>query len=112
MEIVQRDLAHVRHLQESRNKRYYEQCARGAVQTRRLLAARAHKYFQDYELNLKSKFLSARTNEEQTFIRTFEKGLKLQRDKIRTAAKERRLLLENEVCQQLDAVETQYLLIY
>lgn len=109
MQIVQRDLAHVRRLQESRDKRYYEQCISGSVQTRRSLAARAHKYFRDYELQLKSKLLRARTSEEQTFIKTFEDGLKLQRDEVKNArkcTKERHLLIENQVCRQLEAMET------
>lgn len=106
IQILQRDLAHVKHLEECRNKRHYELSARRAVHSKRLLAARAHKYFQDYELQLKSRFLRARTSEEQTFIRTFEKGLKLQGDKMRDAAKKRHLFIGNHVCRQLDAMET------
>lgn len=109
MQIVQRDLAHVRCLQETQDKRYYEQYISGRVHTKRSVAARAHRYFRDYELQLKSKLLSARTSEEQTFIKTFENGLKLQRDGVRNArkcTKERQLLIENQVCRQLEAMET------
>lgn len=111
MQIVQRDLAHARRLQESRNKHYYEQFIGKNLHAKRLAAARAGKYFRDYELDLKSKFLGARTREEQTFIKAFEKGLKSQREQVRDArkcVKERHDSIENEVCKELAAMEAQY----
>ena len=99
LQMAQKDLARARHLKESQTKRYRDQCIRKTLQSKRLAAARAHRYLCDYEVQMKSKLQRARTEEEQTFIKAFECGLKLQREQVRHArknARENRLLLENQ----------------
>lgn len=53
------------------------------VHARRQAAARARRYYHDYELRMKAKLQRRRTREEQIFKRTFEEGLELQRERIR-----------------------------
>lgn len=110
-QIVQRDLAHARRLREIQNRQHYEQYIQRSLHSKRLDAARAHRYFRDYELELKGKFLNARTREEQTFIQAFESGLKLQRDEVQDArkcAREKKTAIEGEVCRQLEGMESLY----
>jgi hypothetical protein len=111
MHIMQRDLAHIRHVQELQNKQCHERCISAILRKKRLISARAHRYFRDYEAQLQSRLLQARTREEQTFIRTFEKGLKLQKEEVRNSKKcmkESSSIIENEVCSQLIAMENWY----
>ena len=53
------------------------------IHAKRQAAARARRYFNDYELQLKAKLQRRRTREEMIFRRTFEEGLELQRERIR-----------------------------
>lgn len=105
LQIAQKDLARTRHIKESQTKQYHDQCIRRTLQSKRLAAARAHRYLSDYELQMKSKLQQARTKEEQIFIKAFESGLKLQREEVRDArkcAKESQLLLiENQQLETL-----------
>lgn len=111
LKVVQKDLAHARRLQEYQAKCYHEKYVRMALHCKRLAAAKARQYFQDYELQLKLKLQRARTGEEQLFIKTFEDGLKVQRVQVRDAKKsvrEKESLLQNQVCEQLESMEKQY----
>ena len=56
---------------------------KSTIHTRRQTAARARRYYHDYELRMKAKMQKRRTREEQIFRRTFEEGLELQRERIR-----------------------------
>ena len=76
LEIVQKDLAHAKCLQEHRNKKIYERCFQKTLHSKRLSDARAQRYFQDYELQQKLKLQKARTEEEQIFAKAFKRGLK------------------------------------
>lgn len=108
LKMVQKDLTHAKCYRECQNKRYCEQYVRLSVQSKRLATARAHRYFREYELQLRSKLQNARTREEQTLIKAFESGLKLQKDNQRVAekyAKERQFLLESKVCEHVETME-------
>lgn len=111
LKILQKDLTHAKNIQGCRNRQYCEQYMKSILHSNRLAAARAWRYFQDYELKLKSELQRARTKEEQTFIKTFEDGLKFHKEGIiynRNTAKERQLLLKDQVCKQLEAMGNRF----
>ena len=112
LHLLEKDLNHAKVLQENRQRKFQERCVRMAIHSKRSASARAFKYFQNYELQLKSKLQRARTREEQIFIGTFKRGLKMQqqhRRETRKYTKEQKILLEQQVCEQLEAMETLYL---
>lgn len=78
------------------------------VHAKRQAAARARRYYHDYELRLKAKLQQRRTREEQIFRRTFEEGLELQRERIRELkryAKEKQEEHAKKHQDQLDSME-------
>lgn len=81
---------------------------KSSIRAKRQAAARAKRYYHDYELQLKAKLQRRRTREEQIFKRTFEEGLELQRERIRELkryAKERQEQHAKIHQDQLDSME-------
>lgn len=108
LKLLQKDLVHTRSVKEAHDKLYCEQYMKTALHERRLAAARARRCYQGYEMGLRSKLLAARTQEEQTYIKAFENGLKFYKETVlnkNREAKERHLVLKSQICEKLEAME-------
>jgi len=109
--LLEKDLRHAVHMQKHRLEHEHDRALRELMHANRMASARARKYFRDYELELKKKLQVPRTSEEQTFIKTFEKNMKLlqenTREKIKSI-KAKQTELEGKLCDHLDAVENLY----
>lgn len=111
LQILQKDLKHSKYLQECKNSRHLGIQVRKTLQNKRETEARAHRYFQDYELDLKSKLQRPRTKEELTFIKTFDHNLDLQKQMLRRTVKQRSEMLhqkEQQICKELETINDQY----
>ena len=104
-ELVKKDLAHAKYLQEQKDKKFCEQQIQKSLHSRRLAEARAQKYFRDYEVQLKRQLQQPRTKEEQVFVKAFESGLKLKNEEKRRAQKCADERLHHEISQQLEKLE-------
>ena len=108
LKMLQKDLVHAKKVQECHDRKHWEQQTRTAVHAKRQAAARAWRYFQDYELQMRAKLQKARTREEQTLVQTFQNGLKQHKEVViadRRALKEKQLLLKNRVQKELESME-------
>lgn len=63
--VIKKELDHTRRLQQRLELRREQQAVKANIRARRQAAARARKYFSEYELRLKSKLQKRRTREEQ-----------------------------------------------
>ena len=109
--LVQKDLLHAFNMQQLKLQREQEQGVKNALRSSRMAAAKAKKYYKEYESALRSKLQVQRTKEEQTFIRAFHDNLKLQKEKERQRLKyikEKHALLELKMCDYLDSMEKWY----
>ena len=79
---------------------------KSGIRAKRQAAARARRYFIDYELSLKAKLQRRRTREEQIFRRTFEEGLELQRERIRELKKYAKEKQEEHAKRHQDQLES------
>lgn len=115
LQLIKKDLAHAKSMQECQDRLHCQQLVKRTLHAKRQAAARAHRYFQDYELSLKSKLQKARTQEEQVFVKAVDDGLKCQKELTRAArrdAKERKLMLEDQICMQLEAMENRFVALF
>ena len=109
--LLEKDLRHAIHMQKHRLEQERSRALRQLVHTDRMASARARKYFRDYELELKKKLQVPRTSEEQTFIKTFEKNMKMLQENTRAkikSIKEKQVDMEEKLSDHLDAVENWY----
>eukprot|EP00731_Ephydatia_muelleri_P028577 Em0020g221a len=75
LQLIRRDLEHTRRMQRQRELKQEQQAVRSSVHNQRLAAARARRYYSEYELRLKAKLQKRRTKEEQVFRQAFEEGI-------------------------------------
>ena len=81
------------------------------VRSKRQASAQARRYFNDYELRLRTKLQRERTREEQLFRRVFEEALELQRERVRELrrfAKEKQQEHTKRHEEQLESMENLY----
>eukprot|EP00731_Ephydatia_muelleri_P038742 Em0888g2a len=87
LQLIRRDLEHTRRMQRQRELKQEQQAVRSSVHNQRLAAARARRYYSEYELRLKAKLQKRRTKEEQVFRQAFEEVLELQKERVREVKK-------------------------
>ncbi len=111
-EVVQKDLVHAKCLQEYKKKKFYEQCVRKTLHSKRLADARAHRYFHEYEIQQKLKLQQARTQEEQIFIKAVEGRLRSQNEELRCTQRCANEKLQSQISKQLEVMECWYPLLW
>lgn len=109
--LARKNLRHATYMQQFKLQRAQERAVKKTVHSTRVAASHARKCYLDYESALRRKLQVPRTKEEQTFVRTFQDGLRLKKERERERlkyTKERCGLLERKLCDHLDSVETWY----
>ncbi|KAL5473875.1 hypothetical protein EMCRGX_G028439 [Ephydatia muelleri] len=111
LQLIRRDLEHTRRMQRQRELKQEQQAVRSSVHNQRLAAARARRYYSEYELRLKAKLQKRRTKEEQVFRQAFEEVLELQKERVREVkkyAREKQKEKTQSCNQQMEALENFY----
>lgn len=108
LEVVRKELVHIKCLHENKSKRFCEQAIQKALRSKRLSDAKVQRYFREYELWQKQKLQKPRTEEEQVFVKAVEKGLKAQKEEMIYARKCAQEKLQLQVSEHLQKIESWY----
>ncbi|KAM6471691.1 centrosomal protein of 95 kDa [Liasis olivaceus] len=111
VDLLKREQAHNRRLQELRQRIDRQKCTQNKMRERRQQIARAKKYYQDYRVQLRAKMMRARTREERIFKHLFEEALEIQKQRfleLRTYAKEKRAEQMRQYQDELQSMENYY----
>ncbi|XP_074080877.1 centrosomal protein of 95 kDa [Macrotis lagotis] len=103
-EIVKKEHEHNKRLQDFKERVCRQKLTQMKIKERRQQIIRAKKYYEDYQVQLHSKMMRARTREEMIFKNLFREGLEIQKlrlQELRNYAKDKReeqkKLHENEL---------------
>lgn len=111
LQLIRRDLEHTRRMQRLNELKQEQQAVKSSLHNQRLAAARARRYYNEYELRLKAKLQRRRTKEEQVFRQAFEELLELQKERVREVKKytKEKQQEKTRLCnQQMEALENFY----
>ncbi|XP_070790855.1 centrosomal protein of 95 kDa [Pituophis catenifer annectens] len=111
VDLLKREQAHNRRLQEFRQRIERQKCTQNKMRERRQQIARAKKYYQDYRVQLRAKMMRTRTREERIFKQLFEEGLEIQKQRfleLRSYAKEKRAEQKKQYQDELQSMENYY----
>ncbi|NXL59901.1 CEP95 protein, partial [Chordeiles acutipennis] len=102
---------HNKRLQEFKQHIWQQKWAENKVREKRQQIARARKYYEDYQVQLRAKMMRARTQEERIFKNLFEEGLEIQKQRLkdlRLYAQEKRAEQRREHQNELESMENYY----
>ncbi|KAM3846255.1 centrosomal protein of 95 kDa [Vipera latastei] len=111
VDLLKREQAHNRRLQEFRQRIERQKCTQNKMRERRQQIARAKKYYQDYRIQLRAKMMRTRTREERIFKQLFEEALEIQKQRfleLRSYAKEKRAEQKRQYQDELQSMENYY----
>ncbi|XP_006816335.1 centrosomal protein of 95 kDa-like [Saccoglossus kowalevskii] len=111
MNIMRKELAHNQRMRDIRDRATQQQLVKTRVRENRQATARARRYYEDFQLRMRSKMLKRRTKEEQIFKKVFEDGLDIQKNRIkelRKYAREKREALARRQQDEIDSLENYY----
>ncbi|NXW01068.1 CEP95 protein, partial [Fregetta grallaria] len=109
--IIKKDQDHNKRLQEFKQRICRQKWAQNKVREKRQQIARARKYYEDYQVQLRAKMMRARTREERIFKNLFEEGLEIQKQRLkdlRAYAQEKRAEQRREHQNELESMENYY----
>ncbi|NXF45791.1 CEP95 protein, partial [Oceanites oceanicus] len=109
--IIKKDQDHNKRLQEFKQRICQQKWAQNKVREKRQQIARARKYYEDYQVQLRAKMMRARTREERIFKNLFEEGLQIQKQRLkdlRAYAQEKRAEQRREHQNELESMENYY----
>jgi centrosomal protein CEP95 len=111
IDILHKEQLHRQRLKEARDRRQLQLTARSKVREHRLQSARVRKYYEEFQVQQRSRMLKKRTKEELVFRRLFNDGLDIQKEHVRELrkyAKSQRLERSKQQQQELEALENYY----
>ncbi|EDO47908.1 predicted protein [Nematostella vectensis] len=111
LRILKKELDHNHRMREQRDREESQRSVKTKINEKRQVAARARRYYDDYQLRMRAKMLKRRTREEQIFKKLFEEGLDIQKHRVRELrqyAREKREALAQRQQNEIDSLENYY----
>ncbi|XP_063816876.1 centrosomal protein of 95 kDa isoform X2 [Pseudophryne corroboree] len=111
VDIIQREQGHNQRLKDFKERIRLQKSAHSKMRENRQQVARAKRYYEDYHVQLRAKFMRSRTREERIFKKLFEEGLALQKQRLRelrSYTKEQREEQRKRHKDELESMENYY----
>ncbi|XP_013381104.1 uncharacterized protein LOC106152154 [Lingula anatina] len=111
MNIMKKELSHNQKMQEVKERRAHEQAMKAKIREKRMQSARARRYYDDYQVRMRSRMLKKRTKEEMIFKKLFKEGLEIQKERLRdlrSYAKEQREVKTRLQQNEIESLENFY----
>ncbi|KAK2184386.1 hypothetical protein NP493_267g00008 [Ridgeia piscesae] len=83
LDIMKKELAHNQRMRELKARQAEQQAVKARIRDKRQQSTRIRRYYNDYQVQMRSKMLKKRTKEEQVFKKLFRDGLDIQKERIR-----------------------------
>lgn len=111
MNIMRKDVEHNKRLKDAKQKAHEQRQVKNKLRERRLASARARRYYDDYQLRMRSRQLKRKTKEEKIFKKLFEDALEIQKERIRELrnyAREQRAQEAQRKQNELESIDNFY----
>lgn len=111
MDIMRKEMAHNQRMRDIQDRKAQQLSLQSKTREKRLQSARARRYYDDYQVRMRSKMLKKRTREEMLFKKLFKEGLDIQKERIRELrnyAKEHRTNRTKKQQNELESLENFY----
>ncbi|XP_046366646.2 centrosomal protein of 95 kDa-like isoform X1 [Haliotis rufescens] len=109
--MVQKQLEHSKRLQDIKDQRSQSASVKNKMHEKRMQSARARKYYNEYQVRMRSKMLKRRTKEEMIFKKLFDECLAIQKERIqevRRYAREQRSNHAEQRSNEIQSMENYY----
>lgn len=109
--IMKKEIEHGQRMKEIKERHKQTVTAKNMIQEKRAQSARSRKYYDDYQVRMRSKMLKRRTKEEMIFRKLFKDGLDIQKDRVRELkkyAKEQRDTQASTQRNEIESMENYY----
>ena len=94
-----------------KERQQQQQLVKSRIRDKRVSSARSRRYYDEFQVRMRSKMLRKRTREEAIFRSLFKDGLNIQKDRIRELrryAKEQREMRNKRQQDELENLENYY----
>lgn len=111
LDMFRKELSHQNRLREAKERQRAQQSVKACVREKRQQSARARKYYDEYQVLMRSKMLRKRTQEELIFKKLFRESLDIQKERIRDLrryAREQRSVRAEKQQNELESLENYY----
>ncbi|KAJ8302079.1 hypothetical protein KUTeg_021066 [Tegillarca granosa] len=109
--IMKKELEHGQRMKDIKERKKQTLATKNQLHEKRIQSARSRKYYDDYQVRLRSKMLKRGTREEMIFKKLFKEGLDIQKDRIRELrkyAKEQRDAQSKHQRNEVESIENYY----
>ncbi|XP_046572902.1 LOW QUALITY PROTEIN: centrosomal protein of 95 kDa-like [Haliotis rubra] len=109
--MVQKQLEHSKRQQDIKDQRIQSASVQNKMHEKRMQSARARKYYNEYQVRMRSKMLKRRTKEEMIFKKLFDECLAIQKERIqevRRYAREQRSNHAEQRSNEIQSMENYY----
>ncbi|XP_067673592.1 centrosomal protein of 95 kDa-like isoform X2 [Haliotis asinina] len=109
--MVQKQLEHSKRQHDIKDQRIQSASVRNKMHEKRMQSARARKYYNEYQVRMRSKMLKRRTKEEMIFKKLFDECLAIQKERIqevRRYAREQRSNHAEQRSNEIQSMENYY----
>ncbi|XP_061187769.1 centrosomal protein of 95 kDa-like [Saccostrea echinata] len=104
--IMKKELEHGQRMKEIKERQKQTVAAKNLIQEKRAQSARSRKYYDDYQVRMRSKMLKRRTREEMIFRKLFKDGLDIQKDRVRELKKYAQEQRDSQASAQRNEIES------
>uniref|UniRef100_K1QHL2 Zinc finger SWIM domain-containing protein 4 n=1 Tax=Magallana gigas TaxID=29159 RepID=K1QHL2_MAGGI len=104
--IMKKEIEHGQRMNEIKERHKQTVTAKNMIQEKRAQSARSRKYYDDYQVRMRSKMLKRRTKEEMIFRKLFKDGLDIQKDRVRELKKYAKEQRDTQASTQRNEIES------
>ncbi|XP_078340218.1 centrosomal protein of 95 kDa-like [Crassostrea virginica] len=104
--IMKKEIEHGQRMKEIKERQKQTVAAKNLIQEKRAQSVRSRKYYDDYQVRMRSKMLKRRTREEMIFRKLFKDGLDIQKDRVRELKKYAKEQRDSQASTQRNEIES------
>ncbi|XP_048738682.1 centrosomal protein of 95 kDa-like [Ostrea edulis] len=104
--LMKKEMEHGQRMKDIKERQKQTIAAKNLIEEKRAQSARSRKYYDDYQVRMRSKMLKRRTREEMIFRKLFKDGLDIQKDRVREMKKYAKEQRDTEAGTQRNEIES------
>ncbi|CAH1795667.1 unnamed protein product [Owenia fusiformis] len=110
-DIMKKEMAHNNRMREAKDRKAQHLSVQSQVREKRQQTAKSKRYYEEYQVRMRSKMLKKRTREEMIFKKLFKDGIEIQKERIRDLRKyanDQRQRRNNKQQNEIESLENYY----
>lgn len=104
--IMKKEIEHSQRMKEVKERQKQAVVTRNGFHEKKMQSARSRRYYDEYQVRMRSKMMKRRTREEMVFRKLFKDGLEIQKDRIKDLRKYATEQRDKQATKQRNEVES------